>query len=177
VRSRSIVARMKSEPFSAQYPRIDLRRVSDHWKTFGARVSPLTGSPRLAVNLPNAILNYVYAILESEARLAAAELRLDPGLGVLHQDTSNRDSPARDLMEPVRPLVDTYLFDWTNRGPLPREWFFEQANGNCRLMGSVCSAAFRDGRGMAQSSFRSKRLRLSGKTDRRSLGLHSFQLG
>src|SRR5271166_3964532 len=33
-----------------QYPRTDLRRVPDHWRIFGARVSPLTGSPRLAVN-------------------------------------------------------------------------------------------------------------------------------
>jgi len=119
-----------------RYPRIDLRRVPDHWQTFGARVSPLTGSPRLAVNPPNAILNYLYAILESEARLAAAELGLDPGLGVLHKDTPNRDSLACDLMEPVRTLVDAYLFDWMNRGPLRREWFFEQANGNCRLMES-----------------------------------------
>jgi hypothetical protein len=38
-------------------------------------------------------------------------------------------------MEPVRPQVDAYVFDWINRGPLRREWFFEQANGNCRLMG------------------------------------------
>jgi CRISPR-associated endonuclease Cas1 len=118
-----------------QYPRIDLRRVPDHWQTFGARVSPLTGSSRLAVNPPNAILNYLYAILESEARLAAAELGLDPGLGVLHKDTPNRDSFACDLMEPVRPQVDAYVFDWMNRGPMRREWFFEQANGNCRLMG------------------------------------------
>jgi CRISPR/Cas system-associated endonuclease Cas1 len=85
-----------------QYPRIDLRRVPDHWQTFGARVSPLTGSPRLAVNPPNAILNYLYAILESEARLAAAELGLDPGLGVLHRDTPNRDSLGCDLVEPIR---------------------------------------------------------------------------
>jgi CRISPR-associated endonuclease Cas1 len=122
-----------------QYPRIDLRRVPDHWQTFGARVSPLTGSPRLAVNPPHAILNYLYAILESEARLAAAGLGLDPGLGVLHKDTPNRDSLACDLMEPVRPLVDAYVFDWMNRGPLRREWFFEQANGNCRLMGSFAA--------------------------------------
>jgi len=38
-------------------------------------------------------------------------------------------------MEPVRPLVDAYVFEWLSRGPLRREWFFEQANGNCRLMG------------------------------------------
>jgi CRISPR-associated endonuclease Cas1 len=117
------------------YPRTDLVRVPDHWKIFGARVSPLTGSPRLAVNPPNGVLNYLYAILEAEARLAAAELGLDPGLGVLHRDMPNRDSLACDLMEPVRPLVDAYVFDWLSRGPLRREWFFEQANGNCRLMG------------------------------------------
>ena len=119
-----------------QYPRTDLVRVPEHWRTFGARVSPLTGSPRLAVNPPNSALNFLYAILEAEARLAAAELGLDPGLGVLHKDTPNRDSLACDLMEPVRPLVDAYVFDWLQRGPLRREWFFEQANGNCRLMGS-----------------------------------------
>ena len=118
-----------------QYPRTDLRRVPDHWQQFGARVSPLTGSPRLAVNPPHAVLNYLYAILEAEARLAASELGLDPGLGVLHRDTPNRDSLACDLMEPVRPLVDAYVFDWLNRGPLRRNWFFEEANGNCRLMG------------------------------------------
>jgi hypothetical protein len=30
---------------------------------------------------PNAILNYLYSVLESETRLAAAALGLDPGLG------------------------------------------------------------------------------------------------
>jgi hypothetical protein len=80
-------------------------------------------------------LNYLYAILEAEASLAAAELGLDPGLGVLHKDRLNRNSFAADLMEPIRPLVDAYVFDWLQRGPLRREWFFEQANGNCRLMG------------------------------------------
>ena len=116
------------------FPKNDLKRVPDHWQMFGARVSPLTGSPRLAANPPNAILNYLYALLESEARLAAAALGLDPGLGVLHVDTSARDSLACDLMEPVRPQVDAYLLDWITRQPLNRNWFFEERNGNCRLM-------------------------------------------
>jgi len=103
------------------------------------RRSPLSGSPRLAVNPPNAILNYLYAVLESEARLAAAALGLDPGLGVLHKDTPNRDSLACDLMEPVRPQVDAFLLDWISRGPLRREWFFEQRDGNCRLMGTFAA--------------------------------------
>jgi CRISPR-associated endonuclease Cas1 len=115
------------------FPKNDLPKVPRHWTFFGARVSPLTGSPRLAANPPNSILNYVYSILESEARLAAATMGLDPGLGVLHVDTSARDSLACDLMEPVRYQVDTYVLDWITRQPLRREWFVEESDGNCRL--------------------------------------------
>ncbi len=118
------------------FPKNDLSRVPEHWRSFGARVSPLTGSPRLASNPPNAILNYLYSVLESEARLAAAALGLDPGLGVLHVDTPARDSLACDLMEPIRSQIDAYLLDWVTRQPLRRDWFFEQRDGNCRLMGS-----------------------------------------
>ena len=117
------------------FPKNDLLRIPAHWLNFGARISPLSGSPRLSVNPPNAMLNYLYAVLESEARLAAAALGLDPGLGVLHADSGNRDSLALDLLEPVRPQVDSYLLDWITRQPLTRQWFFEQRDGNCRLMG------------------------------------------
>jgi len=118
------------------FPTADLHRVPDHWRTFGTRKSPLTGSPRLAVNPANAMLNYLYALLESEARLAAAALGLDPGIGFLHVDTDARDSLACDLMEPVRPRVDAFLLEWITSEPLKREWFFEQRDGNCRLMAS-----------------------------------------
>jgi len=118
------------------FPTRDLPRAPDHWRTFGTRESPLTASPRLAVNPPNAMLNYLYALLESEARLAVAALGLDPGLGVMHFDSPSRDSLASDLMEPIRPRVDAYVLDWITRGPLRREWFFEQRDGNCRLMSS-----------------------------------------
>jgi len=39
-------------------------------------------------------------------------------------------------MEPIRPQVDAYLLDWITRGMMRREWFFEERNGTCRLMGS-----------------------------------------
>jgi CRISPR-associated endonuclease Cas1 len=116
------------------FPTKDVVRIPEHWRTFGGRISPLTGSPRLAANPANAMLNYLYALLESEARLAAATLGLDPGLGVMHFDNPSRDSLASDLMEPVRPRVDAYVLDWITRSPLRWEWFFEQRDGNCRLM-------------------------------------------
>ena len=122
-------------PFSQS----DLQRIPKHWQVFGSRVSLLTKSCRLAVNPPNAMLNYLYAILESEARLAIAEFGLDPGLGFFHNDMRTRDSLGCDLMEPIRPEVDKFLLDWLRREPLQRKWFFEERNGNCRLMGELAS--------------------------------------
>lgn len=124
----------RSVPVS--FPAKDLPRVPEHWRTFGGRISPLTSSPRLAVSPPNAMLNYLYALLESEGRLAAAALGLDPGLGVMHFDSPTRDSLASDLMEPIRPRVDAYVLDWITHSLLRRKWFFEQRDGNCRLMAS-----------------------------------------
>lgn len=121
------------------FPKAELHRVPEHWRIISSRRSPISGSPRLAVNPVNAILNYLYAILESEARLAAVALGLDPCLGVLHMDAPNRASLACDLMEPVRPQVDAFVLDWISRSPMKREWFFEQRDGNCRLMGEFAA--------------------------------------
>jgi CRISPR-associated endonuclease Cas1 len=123
-----------------QFPKKDALLVPEHWLTFGSRTSPLSGfSPRLAVNPLNAILNYLYAVLEAETRLAIAAMGLDPGMGFLHVDNERRDSLACDLMEVVRPDVDAFLFDWASGAPFRRDWFFEQRNGNCRLMGEFAA--------------------------------------
>jgi hypothetical protein len=42
-------------------------------------------------------------------------------------------------MEPARPQVDAYVLDWIMREPLRRQWFFEQSDGNCRLMASFAA--------------------------------------
>jgi len=117
------------------FNKTDSSKIPEHWRRFGSRISPLTNSPRLAVNPANAILNYLYAVLESESRLALATLGLDPGIGILHSDLRSRDSLACDLMEPVRPKVDSLVLDLVFKEQLKREWFFEQRDGNCRLMG------------------------------------------
>lgn len=121
------------------FPKKDLSRTPEHWRYFGARISPLTASPRLSVNPINALLNLLYTLLESESRLAAATLGLDPGIGLMHVDTDARDSLACDLMEPIRPLIDSYVLDWIAREPLRREWFVEMGNGNCRLAASFAA--------------------------------------
>jgi len=58
---------------------------------------------------------------------------------MLHVDTPNRDSLACDLMEAVRPAVDAWLLDWMMREAFRRSDFFEERNGNCRLMGTFAA--------------------------------------
>ncbi len=120
-----------------RWPRKDERRVPEHWKRVGSRISALTHSPRLASSPPNALLNLLYALLESESRLSAAAMGLDPGIGVLHVDTANRDSLACDLMEVCRPKVDAFVLHWLQNEPLCKSDFWEDRNGNCRLASSL----------------------------------------
>ena len=133
------------------FPNGALPRVPAHWRAFGARRSPLTGSGRLAVNPPNAMLNYLYAILESEARIATVAVGLDPNLGMLHADTDSRPSLACDLMEAVRTHVDEYVLNWVTRHTLRREWFFEERDGNCRLMAGFAARLAEAAPGLASA--------------------------
>jgi CRISPR-associated endonuclease Cas1 len=121
------------------FPRQDAKRVPDHWLRFGTRHSPLTGQPRLAVNPPNAVLNYSFALAESECRLALSACGLDPSMGFIHVDTPYRDSLALDVLETIRPSIEAWLLAWIMQEPFRRSDFFETGTGNCRLMSRLCS--------------------------------------
>jgi CRISPR-associated endonuclease Cas1 len=116
------------------FARTDQARVPDHWRTFGRRASPLTGNPRLAANPANAMLNYLYAILEAECRIACLTVGLDPGLGVLHADQRNRDSMALDIMEAIRPEVDRRVLDLLESHFFRMKDFHETRQGSCRVL-------------------------------------------
>lgn len=112
----------------------DKPRVPEHWLAFGVRRSLLTHNPRKATNPANAILNYLYAILEAEARIASLTMGLDPGIGVMHADLRARDSFVCDLMEPVRPKVDNFVLDLLQHRAFKKNDFFETREGVCRVM-------------------------------------------
>jgi CRISPR/Cas system-associated endonuclease Cas1 len=126
------------------FPRQDARRVREHWLRFGTRHSSLTGQPRLAVNPPNAILNYCFALAESECRLAVSACGLHPGIGFLHVDKPNRDSLSLDVLEAIRPSIEAWLLNWITHEPLRRSDFFETANGQLPTDGSTLFPTFRD---------------------------------
>jgi CRISPR-associated endonuclease Cas1 len=108
--------------------------IPDHWRNFDHRGSPLTGSPRLATNPANAILNYLFAMLEAETRIAILTVGLDPGMGILHADQWGRDSMALDIMEAVRPEVEGFVLELLKTRCLRAADFHETVRGQCRLL-------------------------------------------
>lgn len=116
------------------FQRRDAARVPEHWRRFGSRTSRLGYGPRMATSPAGAILNYLYALLEAETRLACLTVGLDPALGVTHADTPRRDSLPLDLMEAVRPDVDRYLLALIRSRVFRTSDFYETQRGNCRLL-------------------------------------------
>ncbi len=80
------------------------------------------------------MLNYLYALLEAEARIAALAVGADPMLGLMHRDARNRDSLVFDLMEPARPAVDAFLLELLTAREFTKDTFFEGLDGGCRLL-------------------------------------------
>ena len=107
--------------------------VPEHWITFGRRHSLLSNGPRLACNPPNAILNYLYSLLETETTLACHAVGLDPLIGIFHTDKRSRASLALDAMEAIRPIVDAYVLALVTQRTLSRGYFVETRQGACRL--------------------------------------------
>src|SRR5690606_11735784 len=57
-------------------------------------------------DIPNAFLNYGYAILRSIVARAIVSSGLNPTIGIFHRNKYNPYCLADDLMEPYRPYVD-----------------------------------------------------------------------
>jgi hypothetical protein len=114
----------------------DLRRIPPHWSRYEGRRSVLASaaSNRKAERPVNAMLNYLYSLVEAEAILACQTVGLDPGLGIVHADAKGRQSLALDVMEPVRPEVDAFVLDMVERRTFRKAEFTETSDGHVRLL-------------------------------------------
>jgi hypothetical protein len=121
-------------PVTVRFAKRDQAKVPEHWYLFGTRSSPISGATRNAGNLINALLNYLYAILETEVRLAILAIGMDPGMGILHADLKSRDSFVFDVIEALRPVVDGYLLTMLEERTFAVQEFFETRQGVVRLM-------------------------------------------
>lgn len=63
-----------------------------------------------ALDLTNTLLNYGYALLRASVARALVACGLSPTLGVHHSNIFNPFALVDDVMEPLRPLVDSAVF-------------------------------------------------------------------
>jgi CRISPR-associated endonuclease Cas1 len=121
---------------AARFTTKDAKKIPAHWARFDSRSSMLNSgsSNRKAERPVNAILNYLFALAETEAVIACHTLALDPGLGIAHSDAKNRDSLALDLIEPVRPLIEAWVLNLLAEHTFTRSDFHETPDGHTRLL-------------------------------------------
>ena len=81
----------------------------------------------------NAILNYVYAILESRVRIQTVAAGFDLTIGYLHAGRRGRSDFVLDLMEPLRPIVDRKVLELVQSHTFHPADFTIQNDGVCRL--------------------------------------------
>ena len=113
----------------------DAPRVPENWLRFeGRRSAIMSGSPRNASDPVNAMLNYLFRLLEAEGHLATVAMGLDPGLGILHADTKGRASFVLDIIEEVRPLAELHVLNLIRSQPLRWRDFHEDSRGVLRVL-------------------------------------------
>jgi CRISPR-associated endonuclease Cas1 len=116
-----------------QWTGIGRKPIPQEWHRAGLRQGLLSGSNRHATHPVNAMLNYAYAALESQLRIATAARGLNPTIGYLHASFPNRLALIYDLMEPLRPQVDRLVLEFVRTNTLRPADFALTATGVCRL--------------------------------------------
>lgn len=74
----------------------------------------------------NAVLSLAYTLLHHEAINALKIYGLDPSLGVYHQVYYGRESLACDVIEPLRPYLDKWIWRLFAQQTLRAEHFIHQ---------------------------------------------------
>jgi CRISP-associated protein Cas1 len=83
----------------------------------------------------NAILNYAYTVLESQARIQVVAAGYDPTISLLHtgREGRGRHDFVLDIMEPQRPIVDRKVLEFVQAHTFHPADFTIRSDGVCRL--------------------------------------------
>jgi CRISPR-associated protein Cas1 len=125
--------------FPLRWHKPDLKKIPPHWLTFTGRASPLAPweNARHAVTPMNAALNYAYALLEAQVRLALLKQGFDPACGFLHVDRRGHQALIYDLMECHRATVDALVVQFFKRTTLRAGDFIRSVDGACQFHPSL----------------------------------------
>jgi CRISPR-associated endonuclease Cas1 len=111
--------------------------VPEAWLNIGARGS---GGGRFASNRNakhpvNALLNYAYGMLNTQAHIEAIAEGYDPRRGIMHHDREDADAFGWvfDMIEPRRAGVDAVVLKFVLTTPFTGADFVTRADGVCRV--------------------------------------------
>lgn len=109
--------------------------VPDAWAVIGTRSAIRAGNAknRRASHPVNAMLNYAYAILQSQLQIEFLGEGYDPTIGVMHHGFKGSPAFVFDLMEPSRPIVDAAILRFVLGTPLSGTDFTLRSDGVCRV--------------------------------------------
>ena len=100
---------------------------------FDARKDKTSSRNTNASDEINALLNYGYAILESEVRKCINSVGLDPAIGFLHEPTQAKSPLVYDVQELYRWIVDISVIQLLEEHKLKKKDFIITENYNMRL--------------------------------------------
>jgi CRISPR-associated protein Cas1 len=109
------------------------RPIPDRWRVIGPRGSRRDRGNKGATHPFQAMLNYGYAVLESQLRIETARVGLDAATSFLHQQHPDRAALILDLVEPLRPVIDEKVIRFATRQTFSAADFTLSSEGTCRL--------------------------------------------
>lgn len=109
--------------------------IPDAWAAIGPRSAIRAGKSknRRASHPVNAMLNYAYAILQSQLQIELLSEGYDPAIGIMHHGFKGSPAFVFDLMEPSRPIVDAAILRFALATPLSGADFTLRSDGVCRV--------------------------------------------
>ena len=110
------------------------RPIPEAWKAIQQRTSSfqLAGN-RNAAHPVNAILNYAYAVLQSQILITTVAEGYDPTIGIMHEARDGSSAFIFDLMEPKRPKVDRIVLEFIKGHVFDPADYIIRTDGVCRL--------------------------------------------
>lgn len=85
-------------------------------------------------DLPNALLNYGYALLRAALARNLCAIGFIPQLGIHHNSITNAFNLADDLIEPYRPLADHFALQALSENPSATSFGTEHRRSMARLL-------------------------------------------
>jgi CRISPR-associated protein Cas1 len=120
---------------SIKWSGVSQKPIPKDWSYVGVRSSTAREKVknRNASHPVNAMLNYAYAVLQSEIQIWVLTNGYDPAFGFLHASHIGRSALVLDLMEPLRPIIDQATIAFVRSSTFKPADFVLRPDGVCRL--------------------------------------------